>query len=106
MSALDTQIGGSHYRDMPVQPIEAMRMVLTPSEYAGYLKGCILKYSMRAGHKANTDDAGKARHYMQFLREFNGEEAEILPPFPTLSPANLAGEEARIDFEDSQRGGL
>lgn len=72
-SALDTQVGGSHYKDMPVQPIELMRIVLTPQEYIGYLKGNIIKYSMRAGHKPNTDDSAKAAHYRQFLREIRPE---------------------------------
>ena len=29
------------------------------------------EYSMRAGRKPGSDDAGKARHYMQKLNEFN-----------------------------------
>lgn len=70
MSAIERQVGGSHYQEMPMQPIEVMQAVLTPDEYRGYLKGCIIKYSMRAGHKAGTDDAGKAEHYRQFLNEW------------------------------------
>lgn len=70
MSAIERQVGGSHYKDMPMQPIEVMQAVLTPDEYRGFLKGCIIKYSMRAGHKEGTDDAGKAEHYRQFLNEW------------------------------------
>lgn len=70
MSALNTQIGGSHYKDMAIQPIEVMRAVLTPEEYRGFLKGNIIKYSMRAGKKAGaSDDAEKAKHYREFLQE-------------------------------------
>lgn len=71
-SANATQVGGTHYKDMPIQPWEVMEAVLTPAEFRGYLKGCILKYSMRAGKKEGTDDAGKARHYRQKLREVEG----------------------------------
>ena len=82
MSALDTQIGGSHYRDMAIQPIEVMRSVLTDAEYIGYLKGNIIKYSMRAGKKAGSDDAGKAQHYREFLAEALGRKTP--EPFPEL----------------------
>lgn len=78
-SPLDRQVGGTHYTDMLVQPIEVMRAVLSPSEYLGYLKGNIIKYSMRAGHKAGSNDAGKAVHYMEFLAEAVSEGAALFP---------------------------
>jgi hypothetical protein len=46
-----------------------MQAVLTRDEFLGFLKGNIIKYSMRAGRKNGSDDAGKARHYMQKLDE-------------------------------------
>jgi len=69
MKADDIQVSGSHYKDMPIQPWALMEAVLTPAEFKGYLKGNVIKYSMRAGHKENSDDAGKAKHYMQKLKE-------------------------------------
>ena len=66
----DIQVGGTHYKDMPMQPWELMEVVLTPEEFIGYLKGNIIKYSMRAGKK-DSDDAGKLRHYKQKLEEMN-----------------------------------
>ena len=69
MSANDHQVGGTHYKDMPVQPWEVMESVLTYDEFVGYLKGNILKYGMRAGKKADSDDGGKLMHYMVKLRE-------------------------------------
>jgi hypothetical protein len=65
----DMQVGGSHYKDMPVQPWDVMEAVLTPEEYRGYLKGNVIKYSMRAGRKEGSDDAGKAMHYKMKLKE-------------------------------------
>jgi len=65
----DMQVGGSHYKEMPVQPWTVMQAVLTPEEWRGYLKGNIIKYSMRAGRKEGSDDAGKALHYKQKLDE-------------------------------------
>lgn len=68
MNADDTQVGGSHYKDMPVQPWTVMQAVLTPEEFRGFLKGNIIKYAMRQGRK-DSDDAGKALHYKQKLEQ-------------------------------------
>jgi hypothetical protein len=43
---------------------------MTPEEFRGFLKGNVIKYSMRAGRKEGSDDAGKAMHYIHKLREF------------------------------------
>ena len=68
-SADDIQVSGNHYKDMPIQPWHIMEAVLTPEEFEGFLKGNIIKYSLRAGRKDGSDDAGKAKHYMQKLKE-------------------------------------
>ena len=65
----DLQVSGNHYKDMPIQPWHVMEAVLSPEEFRGFLRGNIIKYSLRAGRKDGSDDAGKARHYMQKLRE-------------------------------------
>lgn len=67
LSAEEKQVGGTHYKDMAVQPWEVLEMVLTAEEFRGFLKGNIIKYAMRQGHKEGSDDAGKARHYMEKL---------------------------------------
>lgn len=70
MNADDKQVGGTHYKDMAVQPWAVMQAVLTPEEFIGFLKGNVIKYSMRQGKKeGSTDDAEKALHYLQKLRE-------------------------------------
>lgn len=70
MKADDKQVGGNHYKDMPVQPWAVMQAVLTPEEFIGFLKGNVIKYSMRQGKKdGSTDDAEKALHYLQKLHE-------------------------------------
>ena len=65
----DIQVSGSHYKDMGMQPWAVMQAVLTPEEFRGYLKGNVIKYAMRQGKKADTDDTGKAKHYAQKLEE-------------------------------------
>lgn len=74
MKADDIQVSGTHYKDMPVQPWAVMEAVLTREEFIGFLRGNIIKYSMRSGKKDGSDDAGKARHYMQKLKEFLNEK--------------------------------
>ena len=71
-TANELQIGGQHYKTMPVQPWDVMESVLSREEFVGFLKGNIIKYSMRAGRKEGSDDANKARHYMMKLREVQG----------------------------------
>ena len=56
MSADEVQVSGNHYKDMPIQPWALMEAVLTPEEFQGFLKGNIIKYAMRQGKKAGSDD--------------------------------------------------
>jgi hypothetical protein len=80
MSANKYQVGGSHYVDMAVQPWDVMEAVLSPEEFVGFLKGNIIKYSMRSGKKDNSDDIAKALHYIQKLNEYLPEwEVEEVP---------------------------
>jgi len=66
----EEQVGGNHYRDMPIQPWTLMESILSREEFRGFLKGNIIKYSLRAGRKEGaSDDADKARHYMKKLLE-------------------------------------
>lgn len=71
----EQQVGGTHYKDMPIQPWDVMEVLLTHEEFVGFLKGNIVKYSLRAGRKEGaSDDADKARHYMQKLKEIEGDD--------------------------------
>lgn len=65
----DLQFGGTYYKEMGVEPWAVMQAVLTPDEFTGYLKGCIIKYGMRQGKK-DSPDADKCNHYIQKLEEF------------------------------------
>ena len=70
MSADQTQVGGTHYKDMEIQPWEVMQAILTPEEFRGFLKGNAIKYAMRQGRKGDaSEDAQKARHYAAKLKE-------------------------------------
>ena len=64
----DIQAGGSHYKNMGVQPWTVMEALLTKEEFVGYLKGNLIKYAMRQGKK-DSPDAEKWHHYKMKLKE-------------------------------------
>jgi hypothetical protein len=69
VSALDGQVGGNHYKDMQVQPWQAMEAWLTPEEYRGYHKGVAIGYLAREQQKGGLQDIEKAIHHLQRLVE-------------------------------------
>jgi hypothetical protein len=70
LKADDTQVDGTHYKDMPIEPWDAMEVLLTPEEFIGFLKGNYLKYVMRADKKIGAlHDTKKAKHYKAKLKE-------------------------------------
>lgn len=68
VSANARQVGGDHYKKLGIEPWELMEALLTYEEFVGFLKGSAIKYAMRQGLKGS-DDAAKARHYIQKLNE-------------------------------------
>lgn len=64
-SALGTQVGGNHYKDMVIQPLEfAMANNLDPCQFS------IVKYVSRFRSKNGLQDLEKARHFLDLLIEF------------------------------------
>lgn len=45
-----------HYRDAVVEPILVMQALFSRDEFIGFLKGNILKYRLRMGHKGTEED--------------------------------------------------
>ena len=59
----------AHYTHGGIETIDFIQAKLTPEEFRGYLKGNILKYGSRLGHKDNDmQDAGKLAWYTNKLR--------------------------------------
>jgi len=73
MSALDTQISGSHYQ-MPIQPVE----FITKNKLT-FLEGCIVKRVCRHRNKAGKEDLLKAIHELQLLIELEYPTSQPLP---------------------------
>ena len=64
-SALDVQVGGEHYKNKGIQPVEyAFRNNL------GFLEANVVKYVSRHEDKNGADDIKKAIHYCKFILEF------------------------------------
>ena len=63
------QVGGDHYLKMTPQPIDLLRSWLTPAEYAGFLRGNIIKYLARYKEKGGVRDLEKAKQYLDWLIE-------------------------------------
>lgn len=69
--ANNRQVAGNHYVNLDVQPWEAMEAWMSPAEFAGALRGAVIKYIARAGSKGPAlQDYRKAEHYLQKLIEF------------------------------------
>ena len=66
MKAIEKQIGGSHYKAMPYQPI-----VLIDKLELDYFSGNVLKYLCRYRQKDGIKDLEKARHYCELAKELN-----------------------------------
>ena len=62
----------SHYNAIPNwEVIDTIQRDLSSEEYVGFLKGNILKYRLRAGHKGDAlQDIAKADYYKNLLIEF------------------------------------
>ena len=63
-SALQTQVGGDHYKGMAIQPIEFIH-----ANKMDYLTGNIIKYVSRWRNKNGLQDLHKAQHYIELLIE-------------------------------------
>ena len=63
-SALDVQVGGGHYKDFEIQPIEYIQ-----KNALGFIEGSIVKYITRYEEKGGANDLDKIIHYCELLKE-------------------------------------
>lgn len=59
----------SHYCNGDIECIDAIKAALTPSEFAGFCKGNVLKYVWREQHKGGSIDLAKALDYLRWAKE-------------------------------------
>jgi Protein of unknwon function (DUF3310) len=70
MSALDTQVAGSHYKNFAIQPVEFIH-----KNDLGFLEGCIVKRVCRHRNKNGAEDLRKAIHELELLIELEYPDA-------------------------------
>lgn len=63
-SALAVQVGGTHYKDFAIQPVEYIH-----ANKLGFCEGNVVKYITRHAAKNGADDIRKVIHYCQLLLE-------------------------------------
>ena len=71
---LNKQVGGSHYMQMKIQPVEFISM-LVDGQHIGYHVSQAIKYLARYRRKNGKEDLDKATHYieMAIAKEYSGE---------------------------------
>jgi hypothetical protein len=74
MSALDKQIGGSHYKDMAIQPVEYIH-----KNGLGFCEGNVVKYITRWKTKNGIEDLKKVIHYAELLIQMEQDNADADP---------------------------
>jgi hypothetical protein len=68
-TALSSQVGGTHYSQMPIQPVE----FITKNNLS-FLEGNVIKYVCRWKNKNGIADLEKAKHYIDLLIELEGKK--------------------------------
>lgn len=63
---LDEQVGGSHYKDMAIQPA-----VFIERNKLSWCEGNVIKYVCRHKRKNGAADIRKAIHYLELLLEID-----------------------------------
>jgi len=66
---LAEQVGGGHYKAMPIQPVEFCQ-----KNRLGYCEANIVKYACRHRGKGKAEDVRKIIHYAQLLLQLEYEE--------------------------------
>lgn len=70
--ALDVQIGGGHYKDMAIQPMEySMKNGLDACQHTA------IKYISRFRNKGGIQDLEKAKHCIDMLIQFEQEKTNV-----------------------------
>lgn len=95
--ALETQVGGNHYKDMPMQPVE-----LFAKTHCTAFQANIWKYIARYKYKNGAEDIRKCKHYAELAIELkcNGnlgyKKTGLVNTFCTTNSTFLSAAQRRI----------
>jgi len=62
MKSFKKQVGGNHYKNYKIQPVEFII-----KNNIGFVEGNIIKYVLRFKEKGGVQDLLKAKHYIELL---------------------------------------
>ena len=81
MKVYKKQVGGTHYKDMKIQPAQFINENNLP-----FAEGNAIKYICRHQHKGEVKDLEKAKHYIDMIidRDYDGQH-KTLPHGFTLT---------------------
>ena len=68
-AAINRQVGGTHYKEYSIQPIEFI-----VANGINFCEGNAIKYICRHGTKGGRQDIDKAIHYLELLKELQYDE--------------------------------
>ena len=68
---LEQQVGGNHYKDLKIQPVEYIH-----ANNIGYMEGNVIKYVSRWRAKNGIKDLEKAKHYIELLIQLETQRGE------------------------------
>ena len=103
-TALNTQVGGSHYKDMVIQPVEFIEM-----NNLGFCVGNVIKYVCRYKSKNGIEDLQKAKHYLEILIDIEKDKSEQVEipldeQSPTINDADVKTGQVKVEGKDYMSG--
>ena len=93
MSAKDTQVGGSHYTKMAIQPVEFIH-----KNGINFCEGSAIKYLCRWRDKGGIQDLEKAKHFIDLLIEIETETAKVSALAPEAQEVSSTEECYRMNY--------
>ena len=98
----DKQVGGSHYKDMKIQPSEFIN-----NNKLQFAEGNAIKYICRHGSKGQQQDLEKAKHYIDMIIERDyGDDAEKSKVFDqVLKEVDEHRGDVKVTYSDADLSG-
>lgn len=95
MSALNYQVGGNHYKQLKIEPIEYI-----VKNNLGYREGNAIKYISRHQFKNGAEDVRKAIHMLEMILEDyeSGELPDPKKPLPEIETLTRVDDKRKITF--------
>ena len=99
----ERQVGGSHYRNYAIQPIEYI-----VANGLSFLAGNVVKYVTRYKDKNGLEDINKAIHYLELIKEFEypakyGVSSNVEAVIQGLDDGKVNGQNAQCDPNEPVR---